>query len=191
MTNDRDEESGSRAAGEFTRFFELHYDAVYRYALRRVGPDHADDVASEAFGVAWARFDRVPRQSPLPWLYTVARNIVLARGRRARRRGELPDAFDGPWPHAPAEPDVTAQVLDRQAALSALNRLKPKDRELVMLLAWEGLDLPTAAGVLGCTAATARVRLYRARRRIERLLGEGGAAATPRNHHLVSQEGPK
>ncbi|MDA0565240.1 sigma-70 family RNA polymerase sigma factor [Streptomonospora sp. S1-112] len=190
MTHDRDEEGGTRAEGAFTRFFAQHYDAVYRYALRRLGPDHAEDVAAETFGVAWARFDRLPQDNPLPWLYTTARNIVLARSRQARRRGELPHAFDGPWPGAPTQPDPTAQVLDRHTALAALNQLRPKDRELVMLLAWEGLDLRAAARVLGCTAATARVRLHRARRRIDKLLNEDSAATTV-NHPLLAQEGTR
>ncbi|MEE2041327.1 sigma-70 family RNA polymerase sigma factor [Nocardiopsis sp. CT-R113] len=168
MSRDRDD--GDPAKGQFTRFFERHYDDVYRYAARRLGPDHADDVAAETFSVAWRRFDRLPKDHPLPWLYGVARNVVRARSRRGGLRAEVLSSFEEGAARVPAEPDTTRRVEERDEALRALGRLSGKDRELVMLLAWEGLELAEAARVLGCTTATARVRLFRARRRIEGFL---------------------
>ncbi|WP_236567912.1 MULTISPECIES: RNA polymerase sigma factor [unclassified Nocardiopsis] len=57
----------------FNALFEEHYDSVYRYARRRVGPDHADDVASEAFVVAWRRKrGHLEPGRELPWLYACA-----------------------------------------------------------------------------------------------------------------------
>ncbi|GAB3210851.1 RNA polymerase sigma factor [Marinactinospora thermotolerans] len=174
MTRSEEDPDASTSDG-FARLFERHYPDVYRYALRRLGPDQADDVAAETFAVAWRRRDRIPGHAPLPWLYATARNIVLARSRGARRRGELFGLFDGEPPGLPASSDAAGQVLDRQTALSALKALRPRERELVMLLAWEGLDMPAAAQVLGCTVATARVRLHRARKRIQRLLADSAA----------------
>ncbi|WP_017570164.1 sigma factor-like helix-turn-helix DNA-binding protein [Nocardiopsis halotolerans] len=99
----------------------------------------------------------------------MARNVIRARRRRDGKRGEVlsPEGV----PAVPEGTDTTRQVEERDTAIRALDRLSAADRELVMLLAWEGLELAEAARVLGCTAATARVRLHRARRRIERLLG--------------------
>lgn len=168
MTTDRDD--GDPAEGEFTRFFERYYDDVYRYAVRRLGPDHADDVAAETFGVAWRRYDRLPKDSPLPWLYGVARNVVRARSRSRGRHAEVLSSFEEGAGRVPVAPDTTRRVDERDEALRVLARLSGKDRELVMLLAWEGLDPAEAARALGCTAATARVRLFRVRRRIEGLL---------------------
>lgn len=173
------------AGGVFTRFFTEHYDDVRRYALRRLGPDSADDVAAETFSVAWRRFDRVPWDEPLPWLYGVARNIVRARSREARRHGEMSTPFPEDGRREPGAPDPTGQVAERDSALRALSRLGETDRELIMLLAWEGLELRDAARVLGCTAATARVRLYRARRRIERFLDPPPPAPRPAAHTPV------
>ncbi|MFD6100576.1 RNA polymerase sigma factor [Nocardiopsis flavescens] len=168
------------AGGVFTRFFTRHYDEVRRYALRRLGPDAADDVASETFSVAWRRFDRVPRDEPLPWLYGVARNIVRARFREMRRHGAMSTPFPRDDHREPGSPDPTGAVAERDSALRALSRLGETDRELIMLLAWEGLEVREAARVLGCTTATARVRLYRARRRIERLLDPPPPDCVPR-----------
>ncbi len=163
-----DTDTGEPAKSEFTRFFERYHGDVYRYAVRRLGEDRADDVAAETFGVAWRRYDRLPKDQPLPWLYGVARNVIRARLRGERRRGEVLSAeADAGVPDAS---DTVRQVEERDTALRALDRLSATDRELVMLLAWEGLELTEAARVLGCTTATARVRLHRARRRIERFL---------------------
>ncbi|PDP87504.1 RNA polymerase subunit sigma-24 [Glycomyces fuscus] len=163
-----DTDAGDSAKGEFTRFFERYHGDVYRYAVRRLGADRADDVAAETFGVAWRRYDRLPKDQPLPWLYGVARNVIRDRLRVERRRGEVLSAEAAAG--VPGGADTVRQVEERDTALRALDRLSATDRELVMLLAWEGLDLAEAARVLGCTRATARVRLHRARRRIERFL---------------------
>jgi RNA polymerase sigma-70 factor, ECF subfamily len=48
-----------------------------------------------------------------------------------------------------------------------LARLRPDDREVLMLVAWEGLDPSRAAAVLGITPTAFAVRLHRARRRLE------------------------
>jgi predicted DNA-binding protein (UPF0251 family) len=60
------------------------------------------------------------------------------------------------------------------AVMAALARLEEADRELITLVAWEGLDRDQIATMLGCSRATIRVRLHRARRRLVRLLGEEG-----------------
>lgn len=54
--------------------------------------------------------------------------------------------------------------------LAALAALSERDRELLMLIAWEGLDHAAAARVLGTTRANIAVRLHRARRRLARQL---------------------
>jgi RNA polymerase sigma-70 factor (ECF subfamily) len=52
----------------------------------------------------------------------------------------------------------------------ALGRLSADDRELVTLIAWEGLTPAEAATVLGLSSGTARVRLHRARTRLRAAL---------------------
>jgi RNA polymerase sigma-70 factor (ECF subfamily) len=48
-----------------------------------------------------------------------------------------------------------------------LERLRPDDRELLMLIAWEGLSPTDAAASLGVSMAALSVRLHRARQRLE------------------------
>ncbi|WP_460353566.1 RNA polymerase sigma factor [Actinoallomurus acanthiterrae] len=154
----------------FTRMFEDHYEAVLRYAWRRAGPAYASDIAAETFKIAWEKFDRIPHDRPLPWLYTTARNLTLNLIRGDRRRTELIESLGADLAHDGAEGDHAATVAARHAALAALSRLSETDRELVLLICWEGLDLRQAAAVTGCSRATAAMRLHRARKRLGRLL---------------------
>ncbi|WP_448641755.1 RNA polymerase sigma factor [Geodermatophilus sp. URMC 63] len=59
----------------------------------------------------------------------------------------------------------------RRRVRGALGRLSAEDRELVTLVAWEGLTPAQAAVALGIAPGTARVRLHRARTRLRALLG--------------------
>ena len=154
--------AGDRQTPEerFTRLFDAHYAAVRAYAWRR-GPDSADDVVAETFTIAWRRLGSVPAE-PLPWLIGVARNVRrnLERGER-RRRAREPDCVD-----AVVAPSF-AGALEAAAVLhTALEGLPAGDREILLLVAWEGLDRAGLAAALGCSAATAGVRLFRARRRL-------------------------
>ncbi|NJP97746.1 hypothetical protein HCN51_51445 [Nonomuraea sp. FMUSA5-5] len=47
----------------FTGLFEEGYEAVLRYAWRRVGAADAPDIAAETFRIAWEKYDRVPQPS--------------------------------------------------------------------------------------------------------------------------------
>jgi len=163
----------------FTRLYDAHYTAVRAYAWRR-GPDAADDVVAETFTLAWQRLDRVPAE-PLPWLIGIARNVRLnqERGERRRRRRELRSAASEvePW---------LAEGFDGDVPLAeALHLLSPRDREVLLLAAWEELDGAGLASALGCTKTAAAVRLHRARRRLMAAL----AVSEAENSHLAAKRG--
>ncbi|WP_187414890.1 RNA polymerase sigma factor [Nonomuraea sp. PA05] len=152
---------------DFTRLFQEHYESVLRYAWRRVGPADAPDIANETFRIAWEKYREVPPDRKLPWLYGTARKLIGNLVKKEKRREGLFAVHDvgGGDDHAVA-------VVTRQAALTALNSLSESDRELVLLVAWEGLDLREAAQVAGCSRAAAGMRLHRARRRLEQFLSD-------------------
>jgi RNA polymerase sigma-70 factor (ECF subfamily) len=173
----RDNNSDPPDHTAFNALFERYYDAVYDYARRRVGPDLADDVASESFAVAWRRRTGVPEGRELPWLYACARRITLAKLREVRKRGEVPPPPEDAWG---GSQDDAERVVRRQTALSALARLSDTDRELVMLVTWEGLSSREAARVVGCSPVTARGRLHRARKRLQALMDDTAHPAEDR-----------
>jgi RNA polymerase sigma factor (sigma-70 family) len=155
----------------FTHMFAEHYESVLRYAWRRAGPTYASDIAAETFKIAWEKWDRLPRDRPLPWLYATARNLTRNLIRGDRRRAEVIESLGAEMAREGAEGDHAAAVTARHTALAALSDLSETDRELVLLVCWEGLDVRQAAAVAGCSRPAAAMRLHRARRRLQRSLG--------------------
>jgi RNA polymerase sigma-70 factor (ECF subfamily) len=158
-------------ADRFTAMYDGCRQRVWAYVVSRAGRQVADEVVSETFTVAWRRLDDVPEQ-PLPWLLGVARNIlrdsIRAEARRAMLAAEL-----GAWT-GQVEADVAEDVSERSALLEALATLPEDDRELLILSAWQGLTPAEAALVVGCSPITLRVRLHRARVRLNQ-----AASASP------------
>jgi RNA polymerase sigma-70 factor (ECF subfamily) len=152
----------------FEGLFGEHYAAVARYAARRVGVEHADDIVGEAFLVAWRRLHDVPRDNPLPWLYATARHLIANELRGRRRRARL-DARLGAEIED-IQPDPADSVTDRVRVRVALAQLPAVDQEVLRLAEWECLDAADAATVLGCSRAAYKVRLHRARKRLARQL---------------------
>jgi RNA polymerase sigma-70 factor (ECF subfamily) len=67
----------------------------------------------------------------------------------------------------------------------ALRALRPRDREVLILSAWDELGAAEAAEVLGCSPTAYRIRLHRARRRFAQVLDETQADAARGGAHPV------
>jgi RNA polymerase sigma-70 factor, ECF subfamily len=161
--------------------FELHGPSVLAYARRRTDRISADDVTSEVFVIAWRRLDEIPEDA-LPWLLGCARKVLANQRRSERRRDALRDRHDQqPRPAWRGDNDTSGAVFD------ALGQLSDRDRELLLLVAWDGLDHGQAATVLGCTRATVSVRLHRARTRLARALAHPGSDNPTSGRMEVSQ----
>lgn len=154
----------------FRALFSDHYPAVARYVLARgYQPADADDLIAATFEVAWRRLDAVPAdREAAPWLLTVARNLSRNAYRKSQRELAIVDRLASSEPvwATPAGHDGSEWGQVR----AALESLKPLDRDLILLVAWDELT-PTEAGeVLGLRPVTARSRLHRARQRLAQLL---------------------
>ena len=157
----------------FGVMFERHHAQVAAYVRRRAPESIVEDVVSETFLIAWRASERV-RGDPLPWLYGVARRVLANQLRGQRRRLGLVSRLRRE--RSPSDPEPLPGVSERiRAALLALSE---RDREAVLLVAWEGLTPNQAAAAVGCTAGTFRARLYRARRQLARTLGSSPVAET-------------
>ena len=166
------------AERDFNALFESHYDAVLAYAIRRTDRTTAEDVAAETFAIAWRRLRSVPREAR-PWLLGVARKVLANTRRSAARRQALVVRLAR---QPQSEELATSELSDLGAALS---RLGEKDREALLLAAWEGLPPREAATVMGVTPTVYRVRLYRARRRLKAELEGGVDAPAPRERAVT------
>ena len=151
----------------FTRLAETAGSRVLAYLARRVDPPgDAADLVAEALATAWRRVADLPADDgqATAWLFGIARG-TLANHRRgqARRRalaGRLRDHLERRLAQAAPAADEAVAVRD------ALDRLPSDDKELLTLVAWDGLRADEAAAVLGIGPAAARQRLVRARRRL-------------------------
>jgi RNA polymerase sigma-70 factor, ECF subfamily len=158
----------------FERCFRDHHAQVLAFSMRRVsGREIAEDVVADTFAVAWRRRDRIP-DSPLPWLYAVAAHVIANQHRSARRRHKLDQRLAHEAGAVGLRSDP-AESLDRRDAFSAaFALLAESEREVLRLIAWDGLDTREAARVFGCSPGAFRVRLHRARRRLAKQLEAAG-----------------
>lgn len=154
------------AGDAFERIYHANYRSVLGYLLRRTDEQTAQDVLSETFLVAWRRLADVPEES-LPWLLGVARRTLSNHRRAHARQDALQQKVAAHTPQWTRHDG--AEVVD---AVAALRSLSERDREVLMLHAWEDLPVERIAEVLGCTRASARLRLHRARKRLGRVLAE-------------------
>ena len=146
----------------FEHIYEEHREAVEAFVRRRAPASLVEDVVSETFLVCWRKLDRVPAE-PLPWLYAVARKTLANQRRSLAREQRLGDADPV---SATGEPEPVGDTV-LAAAFAALSE---RDREVLRLIAWEGLSLSQAAVVLRCSALACRVRYHRAKTRLARRL---------------------
>lgn len=158
-----------------------HLGLIAAYARRRGSAD-PDAIAAETMAIAWRRLANVPGPDPRPWLVATARNLLLAE---RRRRGAPARELDGLELEAPAESAPSLLELDHELA-AALAALPAADREAILLVAWDDLTPTLAAKSLGISAVAFRVRLHRARRRLQRALADpdGAPALEPRRPSL-------
>ena len=150
---------------------------------RRVGADIADDLTGETFLVAFDRRERYDTAyaDALPWLYGIATKL-LGRHRRTEARRWRAWARTGTDPvqecHADAvSARVTAQSASREMA-GALAGLPAGQRDVLLLVAWQGLEYEEVARALGVPVGTVRSRLYRARTRLKKSLGPADLTMT-------------
>jgi RNA polymerase sigma factor (sigma-70 family) len=157
-----------RRSGFETAYREL-YSPICGYALRRVSdPEDAAEVVAESFLTLWRRWDEAPKGAALrPWLYGVARRIAANQRRGTVRRTalamRLTQDFRTTLATIPPPDEGTASEGSLRRAFAALS---DSDRELLALVAWEGLTPSELATALGVSGPVARLRLHRARRRL-------------------------
>nr|WP_179580693.1 sigma-70 family RNA polymerase sigma factor [Leifsonia psychrotolerans] len=150
-------------AAWFTAAVHEHSTALVRYFARRGPRQDAEDLAAEVFAVAWRRRDDVPREAVLPWLYRTA-GFTLANHRR--KLVDLPvDAVPETGLVRVREHPELSALFDAELR-GALASVGERDRQILLLHAWEGLDGAELADALGISRSGADAALSRARKRL-------------------------
>lgn len=151
-----------------------HAPTLFGFAVRRtMSRDDAWDVVAEVYVVACRRIDDIPEGAAARlWLFGTARKVLSNQSRSKRRYRDLAERAA-----AESQQDSIPDggPLD-DVVRTALERLSPGDRELVLLTTWDGLDPSEVSALLALPPGTVRVRLHRARSRLRRHLADLGLA---------------
>lgn len=164
----------------FEALFRDHSLAVVRYLYRRGAGEDTQDLAADVMATAWRRREDVPEGAELPWLYRTA-GFVLANHRRKGRPVPVAEIADEATDDAPED----VAIADEEVR-AVLARLSERDRRIILLHAWEGLDGAGLAQVLGISRGGADAALSRARARLRAAFAEHEAGA----HEAGAQRAP-
>ena len=154
----------------FDRLYQETSDAVLAYLVRRSRTtEDAADALAETYTAAWRKLDSLPEGDKARlWLFGAARNELHRMARILRADDDLgatlANGLPTLWEEGPDVDDGEGEMLD---ALAILSRL---DQEIVTLTAWEELTPREIATVLGLSANVVRIRLHRARAKLQGLL---------------------
>jgi RNA polymerase sigma factor (sigma-70 family) len=163
----------------FAAVFERHHGSVHRYLARRLGSDLADELAAEVFAVAFAKRGRYDGsfEDARPWLFGIATRLAQRHWRREERQLRA-YARSGVDPAAPSHDERAAARVDSATAgpalAAALAALSRKERDVLLLHAWEDLGYAEIATALGISPGTVKSRLHRARQRVRQSLAAAG-----------------
>jgi RNA polymerase sigma-70 factor (ECF subfamily) len=146
-------------ARAFRELYDRYAERVLGYHLRRTrDEDAAHELTAETFAQAWlvrARFRDECAGSAGPWLFGIARNVLLMSVRRLRLEAAARERLGLPAVEAPAE-EAWLDGLDE-----ALDALPEGQREAIRLRVVEDQTYDDVAAALGTTPAAARVRVHR------------------------------
>ena len=148
----------------FIALYKDSYPRIHKYVLRRVDDaELAQELAADVFRVAWQKWDGAGSPE-IPWLFTVARNLIgnAYRGRdrqKALRDKLMVSSVEDSWGNS-----------DNASVEDAMMALREKDRDILQLAYWDELTIAEISQVLQCTQSSAKVRLHRPREAYRKLL---------------------
>jgi len=120
------------------------HDKVYRFFRRRAGdPSAAEDLCAEVFRIAWEKC-RQDQELSVLIVFGIARNVLRNHNRSAVRSMNLAQQLERQQTREPVSDD--GEVRD------ALDRLKPEDREVLLLTYWDGFTSAEVAELLDVSA---------------------------------------
>ena len=132
---------------------------AFAISLCRNG-DHADDLVQDTLLRACANImSFTPGTNMLAWLCTIMKNHFFSECRRRRK------PFESIEDHADSVVSKPAQVAHAECneLWTALDKLEPRQREVLIMIGASGLSYDEAAKICGCPTGTIKSRVNRAR----------------------------
>ena len=144
----------------FGELLERYEREIFAYALRlSADRDVADDLYQDTFLAAFRGWPPPRRGNERAWLYRIATNKAIDRGRRARPKVNL------------EEVELVAPERDTASSLDiarAVELLAPGQRAAFVLRQVQGLSYAEIAETFGCSQEAARARVSEATKTVRR-----------------------
>ncbi|SEL36497.1 RNA polymerase sigma factor [Streptacidiphilus jiangxiensis] len=165
----------------FAEFYEQNFAAILGFVTRRTDNVHlAADLTADIFLTALEQVESYDarRGTPAAWLYGIARNVLATHFRGSARERRAVSRIAG---HRMLDEQDVAAIESRIDAARAARELTGLHaalseplRAVLDLVAVDGLTIREAAQALGISAATARMRLHRARKALKSVTPQAG-----------------
>ncbi len=159
----------------FDDVYAAHADRVYRFFLSQLrDPALAEDLGAETFVRAFTAYsrDHPDPERIVAWIFAIARNVAIDHHRRNRRwRRALDDLRHRPEPTR----DVESMAADRahlDSTLVALQRLRPRARQIIGLRMNTDMSHAEIGALLGMSERAAIAATHRALQRLRELTAE-------------------
>jgi RNA polymerase sigma-70 factor (ECF subfamily) len=172
------------AATEFERLYRANVDAVTAYFARRTAdPQLVADLTADTFVAVITGFESFdPRKGTArAWLFGIAGHLYATHCAAYSQQQHKLQRLAGRRDLDQDEVEELLERIDAQRAgrglVSELARLPERDRVVIELVDIAGLRPKEAAGALGITPGTVRMRLMRARARLRKQSGRGAPAS--------------
>ena len=157
----------------FATLYEKTNAAVYGFSLSILKhAQDAEDVLQDTFLHIYSAAGKYEKKgSPMPWIFTIARNLCLMRLRANHRTEELPEDRG----EAVDPEDTFSSLEDRQVLKAAMTLLSSEERQVIMLHAVGGLKHREIAELLQIPLSTALSRYHRSLQKMRQALKERAA----------------
>ena len=149
-------------------FIREHQRMIYSLCYRMTGSvADAEDLTQETFIAAHEQLSTFRGATRISsWLYRIGINRCLNWQKRQERERNLHQEW-GERRELESVDAISARVQE------AIMKLSPEERAAITLVIFEGLKHGEAATALGCAETTVSWRLFQARRKLKKLLGNG------------------
>ncbi|MBO7743563.1 RNA polymerase sigma factor [Paenibacillus sp. MWE-103] len=187
MPEDRDtlKYASSLSAADFRRIMEQYGDDVWSYAYFLTGnKDTADELAQETFVKAFRGMASYRGESSVKtWLLAIARNSWYTWRRSAFMRKMTLVGLQPAGGRTESAEETYMRSLMSDDIWTTVLRLPVKYREVLILRARYELSMEEIGRTLGLTVSAVKSRLFKARRKMSRLLEIGGHEGSERYEH--------
>lgn len=198
----RERRTATARAVSSAELFAAYQARIHGYVLSKMGdPTEADDLTQEVFLRAHRSLASLrDPDAALPWLYRIATNICYDRFRQQARQPRLDprdvsDVGDAVAATASdASEDASADLVVERSETSAwvrdfLKELSDDYRQVIVLHDLQDLTNPEIAEMLGVSVNAIKIRLHRARRKLE-VLAANGDSPQPGGNHSATRHAP-